>query len=294
MLMIAFAFLSTLIQLAGAYVRFLPFREAMPCEDRKRLWRWLFRWGLLGFLVNLMVVQQAGLCMAAFKLVFFFGWIPYLLISVMAIKRPIEEHIFVLGMQAIWAFMIQSFAGMAVSLLYGAVTADRLVIHLLCNIAIFALLFPWARTMFTRLLRGPRPQDKTLRLCTAWLPFVIWLGMLLSVAKVTFLPEWSDRLTRLFIPPSFFFAYSMIAEAGREIHRRKTLAMACLNMEKQREELLRQTELLEETAERISVLRHDLRHSYRLVYALLSAGEEETALQHIRAQKEEFSNSGKK
>lgn len=50
--------------------------------------------------------------------------------------------------------------------------------------------------------------------------------------------------------------------------------------------------MLEESTRHISVLRHDLRHNYRLIHALLTAGDEENALRHIRAMEERFEKKG--
>jgi hypothetical protein len=52
--------------------------------------------------------------------------------------------------------------------------------------------------------------------------------------------------------------------------------------------LKQETELLQEDLQAARVLRHDLRHHYRLLYALLSEGDYSTAIEHIWKQKEEI------
>ena len=52
--------------------------------------------------------------------------------------------------------------------------------------------------------------------------------------------------------------------------------------------LKQETELLQENLQAARVLRHDLRHHYRLLYALLSEGDYSAAIEHIGKQKEEI------
>lgn len=290
MQIIFFAFLATLIQLVGAYLRYLPFRGGLLSEERKRLGYALFGWSLLGFGIMLLVLQETGLSLAAFRLIFLTGWVPYVAISLFLIKRPLSAHIFVFGMQALWAFTLQSFAGMVIWLLYGSNDTHLLIPHLLCYITLFALCYPLVRNIFTALLRNPFPKDRMLRLCISLLPSAVWLGAIFPIVRVTFLPDWGDRLTRLFLPMFFFLSYSIIVEAHHRTQQQRALVLANLRMEKKRKELWEQAKMLEENTRHISVLRHDLRHNYRLIHALLEAGDEENALRHIRAMKERFEN----
>ena len=47
-----------------------------------------------------------------------------------------------------------------------------------------------------------------------------------------------------------------------------------------------ETELLQESLQAAKVMRHDLRHHYRMLYALLGDGDKEAALEHIERQEE--------
>jgi len=57
--------------------------------------------------------------------------------------------------------------------------------------------------------------------------------------------------------------------------------------------LKQETELLQEDLQAARVLRHDLRHHYRLLYALLGEGDYSAAIEHIGKQKEEILTKGK-
>ena len=45
-------------------------------------------------------------------------------------------------------------------------------------------------------------------------------------------------------------------------------------------------ELIQENHKKVSVMRHDLRHNYNLIYALLESGNLEKAREHIKKQEE--------
>lgn len=45
-----------------------------------------------------------------------------------------------------------------------------------------------------------------------------------------------------------------------------------------------ETELLQESLQTARVMRHDLRHHYRMLYVLLGDGDKEAALEHIASQ----------
>lgn len=54
-----------------------------------------------------------------------------------------------------------------------------------------------------------------------------------------------------------------------------------------------ETELLQESLQAARVMRHDLRHHYRMLYALLGEGDKEAALEHIGRQEELILAQGK-
>ena len=294
MLTVSFACLAILMQLGGAYLRYLPFRSSMSPAERRRLWKFLLAYSFAAFGMVLLLVEQRGLSFDTYKQVFVPGWLPYVAIAALLIRRSWEKHVFVCGMQALWGFMLHAFAGMGVSLLYGGVTAERLPVNLALCLVLFALSFPYAKKIFTGLSAFDFPKDPALRLCVTFLPLGLLLNALLPVVRVTFLPDWGSRLTRLFIPVFFFLIYSVAAEVHRRTAEQRALILANLRMEKRRNELLRQARAMEEHARRLSVLRHDLRHDYRLIYALLEAGDDENARRHIRAMMERFEGEGER
>ena len=79
------------------------------------------------------------------------GWIPYFLIFLRLIPGHISLHIFVLGMSALWSFLLHSTSDMVLTLWFYETPYDQaLIIHTLSNLLLFILLLPWERRMFAR------------------------------------------------------------------------------------------------------------------------------------------------
>ena len=62
MLNFSFAFLATIIHIAGAYFRYLPFAEAIDHKGTVKLWRALLLWSIPGLLMNFLVVHTLLSC----------------------------------------------------------------------------------------------------------------------------------------------------------------------------------------------------------------------------------------
>ncbi|MBQ7479420.1 MAG: hypothetical protein IJT01_11105 [Selenomonadaceae bacterium] len=289
MTVLSFAVLTTLIQIASAYLRFLPFRKKMTAEEIHKLWQYMLLWSMSALLLYLLYLSRSGVHLTSFKVMFFLGWIPYVALSVMVIRHQNAQHVFVVGMQGLWSFMLHSLSGMILAALFGAISNDVIHYQTVCYLILFLLLFPWEKKMFENLLPTDRLlDDSPLRWYVAALPIAIFLGALIPVVHITFLPEWKDRLARLALPLFFFLIYSTMSFSSREAMERMQKEHANKLMRQQRDALKRRASFMKEAAEHISVLRHDLRHSYRMIYTLLKNGVEDMALEHIRTQEEKL------
>lgn len=289
MMVFSLAVLATLIQISGAYLRFLPFRRKMTPEEIRSLWESLLLWSMSGLLLYILYLSRSGIHLTSFKLMFFFGWIPYVVLSVMVIRNQNAQHVFVFGMQALWSFMLHSLSGMILVAVFGTITNDVIHYHTVCYLILFLLLFPWEKKMFEHLLPTDRLlDDSPLRWYVAALPIAIFLGALIPIVHITFLPGWKDRLARFALPLFFFLVYSTMSFSSREATDRIQKEHANRLMRQQRDALKRRASFMKEAAEHISVLRHDLRHSYRMIYTLLKNGAEDMALEHIRTQEEKL------
>ncbi len=292
MLAFSYALLVTIIQLAGAYLRYLPFSQVIDREKSAVLWRNMLIWSILGLAINFAVTSNLGITMATYKLLFFFGMTPYVIISIIHIPHRLPQHFFVLGVQALYSFMLHSSSGMILTIIYSTMTARLLPHELVIWIFLFLLIYPWGHKLFTSLLPDDQlTSDASLRWYIALLPLSFYVGCIISISNVTFLPDLSDRLSRFAIPLFFFIIYALVHYDSAERQQHQRLMENRERLTRQRENLKEHTKLMQEYEQAISVLRHDMRHSYRIIYALLEKGDYDSIKKHISAQKAMLENT---
>lgn len=292
MLTIVFSLSATLIHLAGAYLRFLPFKRDLDQQEIHQLWKYLLLWSSPGFLINLGFLAFHDVQMNSFKMLFALGWVPYVLIALWRIPHRPVQHLFVCGVQALWAFMLHAFSGMILALLYGSVTTGLLHLHLFCYLSLFILLLPLEQRLFGNLLPdGQFLSDSPLRWYIAILPVAIMISASILNYDVTFLPTWGGRATRLTLPLFFFLFYSVVGISTRESAKQMELLHTNQIIKKQLSILKWQTHLMQQNASLISVLRHDLRHSYRLIYSLIEEKDDTNILSYIQTQQKLLEDS---
>ncbi len=277
----------TAAQLMGAYLRYLPFREELSEEEIRSLGKRMILWSLFAIGYMLVFLEARGIDLSTFKAAMILGWIPYFILSMTVIRNRFAKHVFAMGMQALWSFMLHVVTGIIVKTALGGITVEYVGWHLLCYLTFLTVLLPFEKKYFGNLFPTENLlDDRILRWCIAILPFSIFLGALLPIVRITFLPTWVARLGRIAIPLFFFFVYRTMSISTRETSERLKQEHANNLMQQQLTELRKMTLLMQESNERIAVMRHDLRHSYRMIYALLQNGEKEKALEHIRGQQE--------
>lgn len=292
MLAFSYALLVTIIQLAGAYIRYLPFSQVIGRDKAVALWRNLLIWSIFGLSINFAITYSLGITMITYKLLFFFGMTPYVIISIIYIPKRLPQHLFVLGVQALYAFMLHSTSGIILTLIYSTMTAILLPQELTIWIFLFLLIYPWGHKLFISLLPDDQfVSDTKLRWYIALLPISFYVGCIISISNVTFLPELSDRLSRLAIPLFFFIVYFIVHYNSNEEQQHKKLLENNERLTRQRQSLKEHTQLMQENEKALSVLRHDMRHSYRLIYALLEKGDYDSIKNHITAQKALLENT---
>lgn len=291
MLTFAYALLTTIIHLAGAYLRYLPFSQILDQRRTTNLWKALLFWSIAGFIINVLVTSVYGISMLTFKLLFFFGMTPYFILSIIFIPRHLSQHFFVIGIQALYSFMLHSVASIILTIVYSTMTAKLLPLQLTLWLILFLLIYPWGEKLFITLLPDEQfVSDSKLRWYIALLPVSFYIGCIISITNLTFLPELSDRLTRLSIPLFFFIIYSLVHYNSREAVQHRQLIQTQKRLTRQLQNLKEHTRIVQENEKAISVLRHDLRHSYRLIYALLEKRDYESIKKHIESQKKLLEN----
>lgn len=282
---IFFGVAMTLIQIGDAYLRYLPFSREMSEQDIADLTNRYLIWSVLGFAINVSLADN-GVSHRAYKLsALAIGWLPYVLLSMTVIRSRIAQHVFVFGMQSLWSFMLHAFGGMGVALIYGKMSEEHLPLQLTFYLILFVALLKFEKKFFTSLLPSPKLfEDKTLRLGISIFPIAIFIGTIIQIADVTFLPTWKERLSRIFFPIFFMLMYratSMSTHQVAEVQRQEQ-RMNLLNL--QMESLRENNSLMQKSQQEVCVLRKDLEKNYCVIDKLLEDGKVSEAMDYIRRQ----------
>ena len=109
------------IQLGSVYLLYLPFSRDVTAEQFAGLRRKYLPLSVAVFAMNLYCFA-GGASFFAFKVTLLLGWLPYFFLSMTVIRDKAAQHVFVLGMEGLWCFMLHAGAGAVVTVLFGAMT----------------------------------------------------------------------------------------------------------------------------------------------------------------------------
>ena len=284
---ILISFILTMIQLSDAYLRYLAFRDGMEARDRRRLWGFFLAWGFLdGALLYCWLFSRMGITIVPYKAVLMLGWIPYLAIFMAVVRGQVFQHIFVFGMSAVWGFLQHNWSNIAVALfLRDSPEETVLTVHGALYLLWFALAWPLERRMFSDLMPSREFFDlRPMGIYIAFLPMAVLSGHLLLMADGRLWHSWTERLSRIYLPLAFFFFYRYVLVASRDFYAQQRTEETHRLLGGQLSSLEGYSRLMQKSGEQISVLRHDLRHNYRILHTVLENGDLAKAREMIAAQ----------
>lgn len=272
-------------QLVDSFIRFLPFSEKASEEIKRQLLIQSILWSVASVLLYKIILANFGAVATTYKIIILLGWLPYFFIALRQIQE-LPQHIFVLGMAVIFSLIQHTISTMIVLQFFAYKAASDII---LLEAAIYLLLFmislPFTVKFFIKLLPSReffdlRPQGWYI----AFLPLIIVSAHLIRIADDILVHSFAERLSRIYLPLVFFFFYRYILSAAKNFYDLQRLERNKALMEDKLSELKKYHALIEKNQKKISVMRHDLRHSYNLIYTLLQNGKIKEALKHIKAQ----------
>lgn len=272
------------VQLGSVYLLYLPFSRDVTDEQFAELRRKYLPLSAAVFVMNLYFFAD-GASFFAFKATLLAGWIPYCFLSMTVIRDKAAQHVFVLGMEGLWAFMLHAAAGAVVTVLYGAMTEEFLPLQLTLYLVLFAALFKVERQFFTNLLPTQKFfDDKSLKWFVSLLPLAIFIGMMIPIFEFTFLPTWKEKFSRAFFPLFFLLMYRSMSLSTHQVAEKQRHEQQTRLLNRQMESLSEHNALMEKSRREVTALRDDLSKNYRVLDDLLAAGKVSEAMAYIRRQ----------
>lgn len=272
------------VQLGSVYLFYLPFSRDVTAEQLTELRRKYLPLSVAVFAINLYFFAD-GASFFAFKATLLAGWIPYFFLSMSVIRDKAAQHVFVLGMEGLWCFMLHAGAGAVVTVLYGAMTENFLPLQLTIYLVLFAALLKVERQFFTNLLPTPRFfAEETFKWLVSILPLAIFAGLMIPIFEFTFLPTWKEKFSRCFFPIFFFLMYRSMSLATHQVAEKQLQEQRARLLNRQMASLSEHNALMEKSRREVTALLADLSKNYRVLDDLLDAGKISEAMAYIRRQ----------
>ena len=288
---IGLALAVTVIQLLGAWLRYLPFQKEITQQTGRRLWSFFALWALVSSAGYGVLFSMQGINTFTYKLAMFAGPFPYLIISFAVIKNETMRHIFVVGMQILWVLLLHTVSGTVVTEFntFFSATQEHVLAHTMLYLFCFVATLPVSTSLFRNLLPPTYLfAEKPAGYYMALLPLGMGVSHMLLLTDDRMVYSWNDHISRLILFFWVFIIYRFIlllARRKEEAH----LQEKNLLMTNQRVRSLQDyTRMMWERQEDVMRIRHDLRHYNRVLLSLLENGETKKAEEMIVAQEGEL------
>lgn len=282
-ILIAFA------QLAETFMRWLPFSKRLSTAQNRVLWLELAIWSVASIFLYKILFDEYSVTASIYKTIIMTGWLPYFLICLRKIPG-LMQHIFVLGMGVICALVQHTICGIIILIKFeGHDDSEIILMQATGYLLLFAVFLPAVGRYFIKML--PSREFFNLRpigIYIAVLPLVIVSGHLIRLADGVLVHSWTERFSRIYLPVVFFFLYQYILNVAKNYYELRRVAQNKRRLEEQLKTLKEYNVMIEENQKKISVMRHDLRHNYNLINAMLESGNISEALEHINKQKKQL------
>ncbi len=280
-----FAFNVTLIQISGAYFRYLPFRAEMTAGEIEKFWQRILIWSVASFGIIAAIFLQVGLNVWLYKIIFIVGWLPYALISIVMIRAKISLHIFVIGIQALWSIMIHTVVAMGVKIFQIEVPLEAMFFQGVWYISTVLLLIRKEIEIFGNLLWFSRELfNSPLSKYITVMPVAIFIGCVLPIAGVENYVTFKEQILRFLIPLFFFLMYRAVRISNRQLEELQQNSAVTKILNHQLETLKLYDSLIRENQKQVDSYRLYLRRNYGKISEMLDGGKKNDALNFIKEQ----------
>ena len=149
--------------------------------------------------------------------------------------------------------MLNNFSAIIIVLLFAG--EDEFIFsHAIVYLLIFVMCLPFSRRYMVKLLPPKKFFEDYGRLA-AFFPIITVFSVLLLWSQEPLIHSWQERLSRFYLPVVFIFFYRYILQTNEQL-----TALSEYNR------------LMKESREQVLIMRHDLRHDFRLIYMMLQSG----------------------
>ncbi|MBE8951075.1 MAG: hypothetical protein SR3Q1_10870 [Quinella sp. 3Q1] len=261
---------------------YFAFSNGINRAEKKNLAGGFLVWSIFCSIGNVFIFSHYGIHAPVYKFVLIMGWIPYFVVFMAAVRRNFVQHVFVFGMSEIWSLIWHNFSAIIVIRLFES-EQEIIFGHAIVYLMLFTVSLPLARRFFVNLL-PPKKFFKDYGKFVAFLPFAMIIPVLLLWLQEPLIHSWQERVSRFYLPIVFFFFYRHILLTSEQLQEQKRTEQNFKRMQEQLTVLKEYNRLMQEGREKVAVMRHDLRHSYRLISVMLQKNEFDAARDYVASQ----------
>ncbi len=273
-----------LIQLSNVYLRYLPFRSNLTEDETRKFWIKILKLCSILITADTILFLKFGILPLIYKMMFLIGWLSYFAMSVLFIKDKFKNHIFVLGMQGLWAILLQTLASITISLLKNFFVVNEIFMQGLIYLVFFAILWRFEIKLFENVLPARPVMEQHFKWYIAILPLPMLFGITTPMMDNIFIHSFKERLVRFFIPLFFFLVYRSLSNLTLQLEKKNQQEYFNRILNHQLQSLKTRDLIIQENQKSLAVFRHDLRHNCRLIAAMLKEGKIQNAIDFISKQ----------
>lgn len=268
--------------LPGVYIRYYPFHQLLGPSQKQHLCHWYaaIYIGEAMLIYGLLSLQILPFAWYVFKSIVWFGWIPYMLPNLCILRPYMTQQVFVLGMQSVYTLAIHILSTNLFIMLApsGIQIMDYLPVYYMLFIGLFFLLLPVLKTYFRSIFIA----HGTIYCHYVW-KYICPIPLLLACTQgMILLPLESAAEEYAAARLSFIVSnVSLAIVLQQSIHRlamQQTHWQSHLRRLNKMQSLSQLAHRLELYQQQMSVFRHDTRHQFRLLAALLQERKTDDAL----------------
>lgn len=272
------------IQLSSVYLRYLPFRAGLTDDEIKFFWlKMLLLCGVI-ITADSILFLKFGVSALLYKSVSIVGMIIYFALSVILIREKFIYHVCALGMQLLWTILLHTLASITISFLNKFFIINEFFWQSALYLVFFAALWRVEVKLFENILPTRLVMEKELKWYMALLPLPIFLGIFIPMFDNVFLHSFKERIVRFFIPLFFILVYRSINLMTLQIEQKNRQEYWNKILNQQLQSLRARDSVIQESQKQVAVFRHDLRHNYRIIAAMLRENKISQAIEFISRQ----------
>lgn len=279
------------IELAGVFLRYIPFHTILSTKQKKQLLFSYCTFFIFQLVVMLFVFSNFPLTPRSYKLVNLCGGICYFMINCIFIPHQFFKHTFILAIQSTYFLFLHSF----IALLIGRYFVDIPVPQQFCIESLgFLMLLLLSSYPLWRLLKNsfiPQiAQEKNYYWKWIWLvPCFTLLGNMIITMDGEWISTWKQFIARIFMAATVIASWKCISLDFDELEEKIRVKNENELLNLQIKSISDNAHLIEEKEEKIKILRHDMRHQIQMLFSFISENKNDKALAMIKKLNSELS-----